>query len=309
MRGLFGFSIVEFVQKRKRARWISQGLEPKKIQLNNGTDLHCWVLQSKNPHTEKERPALLLIHGFGADGQTGWDDQICSLGKHFDLFIPDLIFFGESTTMSSERTEIFQAECLKSMLDCLGVESVIVVGHSYGGFVAFWMAHKYPNLVRRLVIVSSAICMMPSTNDPLLKAFGSSNIKDFLLPNDAGDLKRAMNLTFYQMPLPWIPGFLYKDMFQTMGGNKEQRAELLDALVIGTKKSRPLPTVNQDVLLIWGEKDLIFPLEEAYLLQRHIGEKAKVVVINECGHVPSFEKSTELNEALLKFLSVDMVQS
>jgi len=67
--------------------------------------------------------------------------------------------------------------------------------------------------------------------------------------------------------------------------------------------------IYQDVLLIWGEKDLIFPLEEAYLLQRHIGEKAKVVVINECGHVPSFEKSTELNEALLKFLSVDMVQS
>jgi len=301
MRGLFGFSIVEFVKKRKRARWISQGLEPRKIQLNNGTDLHCWVLQSKNPHEEKQqRPVLLLIHGFGADGQTGWDDQICNLGKHFDLLIPDLIFFGESSTTSSERTEIFQAECLRNMLHCLAVESVIVVGHSYGGFVAFWMAHKYPSLVRRLVIVSSAICMTPATNDPLLKAFGSSNIKDFLLPNDAGELKRAMNLTFYKMP--WIPGILYKDLLQTMGGNKEQRAELSDAVVIGTKESQPLPRVNQEVLLVWGEKDLIFPLEEAYFLQRHIGEKAKVVVINECGHVPSLEKPTELNEIMLKFL-------
>jgi pimeloyl-ACP methyl ester carboxylesterase len=31
------------------------------------------------------------------------------------------------------------------MLNILGVESIIVVGHSYGGFVAFWMAHKYPH--------------------------------------------------------------------------------------------------------------------------------------------------------------------
>jgi len=299
MRGVFGFSIVEFVRKRKRARWISQGLELKKIQLSNGTDLYCWVLQN-SAHREKQRPALLLIHGFGSDGQTGWDDGICALGNHFDLLIPDLIFSGDSTTTSTERSEIFQAECLKSMLDSLGVESVIVVGHSYGGFVAFWMAHKYPNLVRRLVIVSSAICMTSSTTDALLKAFGSSNIKDFLLPNDAGDLKRAMNLTFYKMP--WLPGFLYKDMFETMERNKEHKAELFDALVIGTMKSQPLPTVNQGVLLIWGEKDRIFPLEEAYLLQRHIGEKAKLVVIKECGHVPSLEKPTEFSETLQRFI-------
>lgn len=301
MRGLFGFSVVEFVRKRKRAQWISLGLMSKQIQLSNGTSLHCWVLQSNNPQSVgNQRPALLLIHGFGTDGLMAWDTQIVALGKDFDLLIPDLVFFGDSTTTSTERSEIFQAECLNCMLHCLGVESVIVIGHSYGGFVAFWMAHKYPSLVRRLVIVSSAICMTPATNDPLLKAFGSSNIKDFLLPNDAGELKRAMNLTFCKMP--WIPGFLYKDLLQTMGGNKEQRAELSDAVVIGTKESQPLPRVNQEVLLVWGEKDLIFPLEEAYFLQRHIGEKAKVVVINECGHVPSLEKPTELNEIMLKFL-------
>jgi pimeloyl-ACP methyl ester carboxylesterase len=160
--------------------------------------------RKNNPHiVGNQRPALLLIHGFGADGLMGWDTQICALGKHFDLLIPDLIFFGNSTTTSSERSEIFQAECMKSMVEYLGVESVIVVGHSYGGFVAFWMAHKYPNVVRRLVIVSSAICMTPSTNDPLLKELGSSDIKDVLLPNNAGRFKKSMNITFYKMP--WLP--------------------------------------------------------------------------------------------------------
>jgi pimeloyl-ACP methyl ester carboxylesterase len=303
MRGLFGFSIVEFIRKRKRAQWISLGLKSKQIQLSNGTSLHCWVLQNKPHSLENQRPTLLLIHGFGADGLNGWDTQICALGKHFDLLIPDLIFFGDSTTTSSERTELFQAECMKNMVEYLGVESVIVVGHSYGGFVAFWMAHKYPNFVRRLVIVSSAVCMTPSTNDSLLKEFESSDIKDLLLPNNARDLKISLSISFYK--LPWIPAFIYEDLLQATERNRELKTQLADGIIIGSKNSQALPTVNQDVLIVWGEKDRIFRLEEAYALQRHIGEKAKLVVIKECGHALPLQKPTELKQTILKFLQLD----
>jgi len=235
----------------------------------------------------------------------GWDtSQISALGKHFDLLIPDLIFFGDSTTTSSERSELFQAECMKGMVEYLGVESVIVVGHSYGGFVAFWMAHKYPNLVHRLVIVSSAICMTPSTNDPLLQELGFDDIKDVLLPANAQDFRKGMNFTIYKMP--WLPAFIYTDMFQAMERNREHTSQVVDAIVIGSKNlQQPLPRLNQDVLIVWGEEDRIFRLEEAYVLKRHIGEKAEVVVIKECGHVPWFEKPTDLNETLLKFLKPD----
>lgn len=280
MKGLFGFSVVEFIRKRKRAHWISLGLKSKQIQLNNGTSLHCWVLQSNNPEKlENQRPTLLLLHGFGADGVMGWDTKICALGKHFDLLIPDLIFFGDSTTTSSERSDIFQAECMKNMVEYLGVENVIVVGHSYGGFVAFWMAHNYPNVVRRLVIVSSAICMTPSTNDPLLKELGTSDIKELLLPNNARDLKIAFSFTFYK--IPWLPAFIYEDLLQVEYSkclyadfsarifhrnilkdylnsldfylnswkageqNREQKVQLADGIVVGSKNSQAMPTINQ----------------------------------------------------------------
>eukprot|EP00253_Pinus_taeda_P025901 PITA_25901 len=273
MRGLFGFSVANFIRNRKRAQWMSLGLKSEQIQLGDGTSLHCWVLQSNNPQSVgNQRPTLLLLHGFGADGLLGWDTQICHLGKHFDLLIPDLIFFGDSTTTSSERTELFQAECMRSMVEYIGVESVIAVGHSYGGFVAFWMAHKYPNIVRGMVIVDSAICMTPLTNGPLLEELGFSDIKDFLIPNSAKGLKTILNVSFYKMP--WLPGFLYEDLWQ-------------------------------DVLIVWGEKDRVFTLEEAYVVQRHIGEKAKLVVIKDCGHVLPLEKPTELNQTILKFLRSD----
>ena len=180
---------------------------------------------------------------------------------------------------------------------------LIVVGHSYSGFVAFWMAHNYPNVVRRLVIISSAICMMSSTNDTLLKELGFSDIKDVLLPINSGDLRKSMSITFYKKP--WLPNCIYEDFIQTMGRNRKQRAELLDAIVIGSKNSQSLPIMKQDVLIVWGEKDRTFTLEQANLLQRHIGEKAKLVVIKECGHVPQLKKPAELNETLLQFLLLD----
>ena len=136
---------------------------------------------------------------------------------------------------------------------------LIVVGHSYGGFVAFWMAHNYPNVVRRLVIINSAICMMPSANDTLLKELGFFDIKDVLLPINSKDLRKAMSITFYKKP--WLPNCIYEDFIQTMGRNREQRAELLDAIVIGSKNLKSLPTVKQDVLIVWGEKDRTFTLE------------------------------------------------
>ncbi|GLJ46969.1 hypothetical protein SUGI_0991320 [Cryptomeria japonica] len=291
------FSVVELVVSVKRAYWASQGLKSRRIELSNGSTMHCLV---KTSASSPPKPAVLLVHGFGADGLSGWDKQIGALGKHFDLYIPDLLFFGESTTRSSERSEIFQAECVKNMLDCLQVKSVMVVGHSYGGFVGFWMAHRFPELVRCLVIVSSGVCMTPSSNDDLLKEIGASDIRDVLLPRNVQDFKKCINHTVYKMP--WLPNFIYKDFMESKGGRRNERLELFDGIVIGSKNAHPLPTLVQEVLIIWGKNDKIFKLQEAHAIQRHIGEKAKLVVIEECGHVPSIEKPAELNEQLLKFL-------
>lgn len=291
-------SVVRSVISVKRLYWKYFGLKSKKIELSNGTTMHCWILKSSSKDGPKQ--SVLLIHGFGAEGLTGWEKQIGALSERFDVYIPDLIFFGDSTTNSEERSEIFQAECMKSMLDILEVKSVVAVGHSYGGFVAFWMAHRYPHLVSRVAIVSSGVCMTPSSNDALLREFGASDIKEILLPTTVEDFKRALDLTFYKMPR--LPDFIYKDFMETAGGKREQRAELVDGMVIGSKNSQPLPLLNQEVLIIWGKNDKIFEIELAYRLQRHIGEKAKVVVMEECGHVPSMEKAGELNEALLEFL-------
>ena len=98
------------------------------------------MLQKKNiPQRDNNtycHPSLLL-HYFETDNLTGWNNQITALGKHFDLFIPDLVIFRNSTIMRSERFEIFQADCMKSIAEYLREERVIMVRHSYDSVMAF----------------------------------------------------------------------------------------------------------------------------------------------------------------------------
>ena len=54
------------------------------------------------------------------------------------------------------------------LLDALGLDQVVLGGHSYGGMLALYMAEKYPERFSKLVIIDSAISW-PSGTGALLK--------------------------------------------------------------------------------------------------------------------------------------------
>jgi hypothetical protein len=141
----------EAVERRSaRARRLFErlGMQSQRVSLENGTVMHCWV----PPSSAATRPPLVLVHGFGWEGVTTWELQLeAFLEAEFAVYVPDLVFFGESTTTSPRRSEAFQAECLIAMLQRLGVQSgVNVLGISYGGLVAFAMASMFPSLLHKV---------------------------------------------------------------------------------------------------------------------------------------------------------------
>eukprot|EP00250_Pteridium_aquilinum_P026720 c33487_g1_i1 orf=205-1227(-) len=336
------FNVMEL--KLKHSRWVlrSHGLEARMVELENGSSIHCWVpsewscaqldnVCSRNgdlgvdevcssygepghPQSQglndvaaklKLKPALLLLHGFGADGTIGWERQVPSLAKHFSLFLPDLLFFGESRTHNKQRTELFQAECMFTLMEKLGIVKeggFAVCGHSYGGFVAYRMAHLYPRYVKRVVIMSSGILMDSTSNNlPLLQKFGASKIEDFLIPHTALDFQKGLTFIFHRVP--WMPSFVFKDMFELLSGDQQGRHELIDGLVLGKKNAPSLPKISQGVLIIWGDHDQVFNVDLAYALKDFLGDNARLIQIKEVGHMPHMEKPKEVNLAILKFLT------
>jgi pimeloyl-ACP methyl ester carboxylesterase len=105
-----------------------------------------------------------------------------------------------------------QAECVMKLLQQLNVSKFSVIGTSYGGFVAYRIAHMYPHAVHKLVISSSAVNMTPETDEAMVKRFKTKDVTEILQPHDAEGVRRASILAFYRQPLFGIPTFMCNDL-------------------------------------------------------------------------------------------------
>ncbi|KAI6678566.1 hypothetical protein NL676_039362 [Syzygium grande] len=191
----------------------------------------------------------------------------------FNVYVPDLIFFGRSYTSRPDRTESFQARCLMRLIDLQGVKRMSMVGISYGGFVAYSLAVQYPQALDRLVLCCTGVCLeVKDLEAGLFPVKSLEEAKQVLTPQTPEKLRELMRVSFVR-PATGVPSFFLSDFIR--------------------------PT-----LLVWGEQDRIFPLELGHRLKRHIGDSAKLVVIKNAGHAVNLEKPKEFSKHLKLFLFV-----
>ncbi|KAJ0266537.1 Uncharacterized protein HA466_0005240 [Hirschfeldia incana] len=295
--------IAKFVESILRRRFTSAGLSLQTLSIDSQTTIQYW---GPPPSENKQKPPLLLLHGFGPSAIWQWNRQVKQLSIYFRLYIPDLVFFGGSTTTSSRsdenRSEMFQASCMGKLMEKLGVERYSVVGTSYGGFVAYNMANMMPEKVEKVVLASSGVNMRRSDNEALIARAKCHDIVEVMLPSSATDLRRFSGM-ISSRKLDYVPDFVLNDFCQKMYSEKrEEKAELLEGISIGRDNNTNVSPIQQDVMLIWGEKDQVFPLRMAHDLREMLGKKAKLRVIPKTSHIPQTEKSKEFNGIIMSFL-------
>lgn len=185
----------------------NSGLKSSTTDLGNGTIIHCWI-----PKTHKEKkPSLVLIHGIGANAMWQWSEFIKPLSSRFNLYIPDLLFFGESYTSRPERTESFQAECVMRTMEGYGVKKMAVVGLSYGGFVGYSMAVQFPEVVERLVLVCCGVCFEEKDmENGMFQVKSVDEAVSILLPQSPEKLRELVKLSFYK-PIKNLPSCFLND--------------------------------------------------------------------------------------------------
>ncbi|PIN23991.1 putative hydrolase/acyltransferase (alpha/beta hydrolase superfamily) [Handroanthus impetiginosus] len=274
----------------------SAGLSSQTINIDRDTTIHLWC-----PPAATSKPPLVLIHGFGPHGIWQWRPQISFFARDFDLYIPDLVFFGKSFTNSPDRSEIFQAASVAKLLEKLGIPRYSVLGTSYGGFVAYHMAAMWPERVEKVVIASSGVNMRPRDNLELLKRAKREKIEDLLLPSTATQLRTLMGLSVFRRL--YMPDFFLNDFINKLYcKNRKEKMELLKGLTLGQDDTPNLSPLSQEVLIVWGERDRIFLLEKAMELKKLLGEKARLEVIKNTSHVPQLEDSGQFNNIVKIFL-------
>lgn len=120
---------------------------------SGGTVMDTGIVPA-NVKVEGEGPPIVLIHGFGA-ALDWWDDIAPALAADHRVIRLDLIGHGGTEAPASGYTIERQAKLVAAVLDKLGVDRVIAIGHSMGGEVATALAEVNPERVERLVLIDS----------------------------------------------------------------------------------------------------------------------------------------------------------
>lgn len=114
-------------------------------------------------------PAILLLHGWPFTWFT-WHKVIPQLAQTHTVIAPDMRGIGATSKPASGYDVGTLADDAAALLAFEGVENATVVGHDLGVGVAYMMAHKYPKLVNKLVVMESIVLGAPRAelfmNDP-----------------------------------------------------------------------------------------------------------------------------------------------
>jgi 2-succinyl-6-hydroxy-2,4-cyclohexadiene-1-carboxylate synthase len=114
--------------------------------------------------SEAEGPAMLCLHGRWGRGET-WVDFMRRYGDRYRVIAPDLRGHGMSGKPVSSYSGEEMADDMIALMDRLGVESAVIVGHSMGGHVAGCLAAAHPSRVRALAILDKS-AGGPASPDP-----------------------------------------------------------------------------------------------------------------------------------------------
>jgi pimeloyl-ACP methyl ester carboxylesterase len=113
---------------------------------------------------EGEGPAVVLVHGLGADSHD-WNWQIPELARRYRTVAVDLRGHGASSVPASGYGIAEHVDDLVAVLDGLGIDRAVVVGHSLGGLVVAAFAISYPDRVAAVVEVDPAYGYDPAWPD------------------------------------------------------------------------------------------------------------------------------------------------
>jgi len=283
-------------------------IRPDKIEWNSS--LLPQTIQVKG-HTifyvvKGEGKPLILIHGYGA-GMWVWEKQIEILSQSYRVYALDLIGHGFSDRPKIAYTPDLYIHFLKDFMDGVGIERATLIGNSMGGGIAWATAILFPERVERLILINSAPpdvldqvrnesfrTLVAIKDIPLLPylviASRNKNSVKWLLQECVSNIKLITSEVLNrQYQLSKIKGTTWA-LYSTFKNARE-----------GLNLKDQLPRIYHPTLLIWGERDLIFPPPVGENLHKTI-RGSKMIMVEKGAHIPMWEIPEVVNQAILTFL-------
>jgi pimeloyl-ACP methyl ester carboxylesterase len=253
-------------------------------------------------------PPLVFVHGLSGSWQNWLENMPAFMDSHRVIAV-DVPGFGASPLPPEKITISGYARWLDGLLDELGVEGAAVVGNSMGGFIGLELALKFPHRLERLVLVSAAgLTIEHQRNETALRVMEKGeNVAQFVTAHLMAQAGWLVGRPRGRRALMWFVAAHPEDLHpalvaeQVKGAGKPGFLPALDALTDYPIRDR-LTDIQAPTLIVWGEKDMLVPLKDAYDFDRLIGD-SRLIVYEDTGHVAMLERPERFNADLRAFLA------
>jgi pimeloyl-ACP methyl ester carboxylesterase len=275
--------------------------------FTNGVNLHVVMAGPK------DGPLVILLHGF-PEFWYGWRKQMPALAQAgYHVWAPDQRGYNRSDKPQGVGAYAIDtlARDVVGLIEASGREQVYLVGHDWGAAVAWWVAGKYPERVKKLAILN--------VPHPAV-------MRRTVLEDDE-QRKRSWYIFFFQ--LPWLPERSlvaddFTNMVRALKGSSRRgtfSAEEIAAYKQAWSQPGAVPSmlnwyraimrhqaqgvelgrIRPPTLMIWGAAD--FALSRT-MAQPSIDlcDDGRLVFLEEASHWVQHEEPETVNRLLLEFL-------
>jgi pimeloyl-ACP methyl ester carboxylesterase len=295
---------------------VARGTSREESSVSTVLEHHRIRIHGITLHVVQAGPAdgavVLLLHGF-PEFWMAWSRQIDALVAHgYRVWIPDQRGYNTSDKPAGLHAYAIDelAEDVRGLIEATGQRAVHVVGHDWGGVVAWYFAARHATHVSRLTIVNAP-------HPGVMQAYARSSLQQLL---------KSWYIVFFQ--LPWLPEYMLRRrncaalvralLHDDRGAcSPEELAQYRSAWLqpgaltasvnwyraaLRTRARQPADfKVTVPTLLIWGERD--HALSSA-LAKRSIAmcSQGELQLIPTAGHWVLREAADLVNQSLLRWL-------
>jgi epoxide hydrolase 4 len=284
--------------------WRHEFVETNQIRL------HCV--------TQGEGELVILLHGF-LEFWYSWRHQIPQLARHFKVVAPDLRGYNDSDKPQSGYDLETLGKDIHGLIQALGYKRARVVGHGWGGAIAWQLAEQFPDSIESVVLLSA-----PHPRRFVRDALG--NMEQFL---QSWYIWAAQVPNFPESLLSSNLNQLLRELFQRQSVRKgafttedtamyqaalEKPGALRSALSHSRQLLSPhafsLPWLNNSTtqliqrpaLVLWGKDDTLFSCKLTKGMERFFSGPLQIRLISDCGHWVNQEAPQTVNRELTQFL-------
>lgn len=261
---------------------------------------------------------LVLLHGF-PDFWYVWRFQISELAKHFRVIAPDLRGYNETDKpkgIDNYRLN-FLAGDVFGLIKALGEKRAMIVGHDWGGVVAWYLAAFHPEAVEKLVVLNA-----PHPNAYTTRTKGlfrqlqkSWYVFFFQTPDVPEEVLTRNNYLFLKNMLQ--SSLVKKEVLTTEDLEEYEKAWAkpgalqaalnyyranMNPAILFSEKTVAFPKIKSPTLVIWGEQDVALSKDLIVDTEEYVGAPYSIRYFPNCGHWVQLEDPELVNKHILEFL-------